>query len=421
MVQTESLLYKNKQENLLVYAFVFLALWDFTLGFTAYTGGGFGSVFNNLKVGILLDFFICGLLLYHKNSRKYSFNGTSMNKNMALVFTFAYIFYLTTDLFCLNIFGALFLPFQIFILYSFLRLRDDLKLRIFDGFIRIIAIIFVLSIFEYLIYVFTDQRYVLFSNLYYLGERPYVQTLFNLMPESNVLSIFSNMHRFQSIAEEPGGVGTLCSFLLFATYGSKQYRFQYIVFWVAGLLSFSLAFYIMAFVHIAMVTIINRNYSSLFIIVMLISLLFYYFPDVFEMAVMDRISGQSISDIDNRTAANFQQAYDRAWQDGTIWFGYGTDTSSIETDGGTAGAKKMIFQYGVFRTIAIVIAYIYCYFKSMPKMSRRGKFMAFSFLLVFWINFYQRHYILLFSYVLPYFVMPIFISYIENIQNSKKK
>lgn len=417
MEHIETLLYKNKHENLLVYTLIFLAVWDFTLGFMAYTGGGLGPLFVSLKLGLLIDLFVFGLLLYHSSNRKYSFNNTRTNVNIAIVFTLAYIFYLSQELFSLNILGVLMLPLQVFILYSFLTLRDDLKVRIFDGFIRVIAIILCLSLIEYLIYMFIDQRFILYSNLVYMDYRPYDQTLFNLMPQSNVQAIFNNMYRFQSVAEEPGGVGTLCSFLLFATYGCKKYRFHYIVFWVAGLLSFSLAFYIMAFIHVVSSFISKRNFRSIIIIVALVSLLFYFFQDFFEMAILDRVSGKSFDEIDNRTAANFQRAYDRAWNDGTIWLGYGTDTSSIEKDGGTAGAKKMIFQYGVFRTIAIVIAYIYCYLKTIPKMNRKSKLIALSFLLVFWINFYQRHYILSFVYVLPYFVMPYFITYKEKINS----
>lgn len=417
MEHIETLLYKNKHENLLVYTLIFLAVWDFTLGFMPYTGGGLGPLFVSLKLGLLIDLFVFGLLLYHSSNRKYSFNNTRTNVNIAIVFTLAYIFYLSQELFSLNILGVLMLPLQVFILYSFLTLRDDLKVRIFDGFIRVIAIILCLSVIEYLIYMFIDQRFILYSNLVYMDYRPYDQTLFNLMPQSNVQAIFNNMYRFQSVAEEPGGVGTLCSFLLFATYGCKKYRFHYIVFWVAGLLSFSLAFYIMAFIHVVSSFISTRNFRSIIIIVALVSLLFYFFQDFFEIAIFDRVSGKSFDEIDNRTAANFQRAYDRAWDDGTIWFGYGTDTSSIEKDGGTAGAKKMIFQYGVFRTIAIVIAYIYCYLKTIPKMNRKSKLIALSFLLVFWINFYQRHYILSFVYVLPYFVMPYFLAYKEKINS----
>ena len=417
MEHIETLLHKNKHENLLVYTLVFLAVWDFTHGFTAYTGGGLGPLFVSLRLKLLLNLFIFGLLWYHYSNRKYSFNKTETNVNVAIVFTLAYIFYLSKELFSLNFFGVLMLPLQVFILYSFLILRENLKVRILDGFIRVIAIILFLSVVEYLIYIFTDQRYILYSDLFYLDKRPYYQTLFNLMPQSNAMAIFNNMYRFQSVAEEPGGVGTLCSFLLFATCGCKKYRFHYIVFWVAGLLSFSLAFYIMAFIHVVSFYISNRNFWPIIIIITIISLVLYFFQDGFEMAVLDRISGKSLDEIDNRTAANFQRAYDKAWDDGTIWFGYGTNTSAIETDGGTAGARKMIFQYGVFRTIAIVIAYIYCYLKTIPKMNRKSKLMAFSFLLVFWISFYQRHYILSFVYILPYFVMPYFISYKEKINS----
>ncbi len=415
-MENTALLYKNKQENLLVYTLVFLAIWDFTLGFFAYTGGGLGPLFLSLRIELLLDLFACGLLLYHSLCRKYSFNKTIVNKNMAILFSVAYLFYITKKLLGLSFIGLLFSPTELIILYLFLRLRDDLKVRILDGFIRIIAVILAFSIVEYILYVFTGQRYVLYTNLLYLGVRPYEQTLFNLMPDSSSF-VMGNFYRFQSIAEEPGGVGVLCSFLLFATYGCKKYRFHYAVFWIAGILSFSLAFYVMAILHLIAVAVFNRNYSVLLLLFVVVGVALYYFKDVFDILIIDRISGQGIDEIDNRTAANFQRAYDRSWQDGTIWFGYGTDTSAIETDGGTAGAKKMIFQYGVFRTIAIVIAYIYCYLESMPKMNRKSKCMALSFLLVFWINFYQRHYILSFAYVLPYFVMPLFISYIDRINS----
>ncbi len=411
-------LYKDKLENLLVYALVFLGLWDFTLGFTPYTGGGLGPIVSSMKIGLLLDFFCCFLLLYHSFNRSYTFNKTVTNKNMVIVFSVAYIFYITKELLGLNIMGVLFSPIKFIILILFLRLRDDLKVRIFDGFIRVVAVVLALSIIEYLIYVFTDQRWVLFNNLLYLDYRPYEQTIFNLMPEWRI-PLFGNLYRFQSVAEEPGGVGTLCSFLLFATYGCEKYRFCYIIFWIAGVLTFSLAFYIIAFFHLVSVIVIKRNHMMLTFILLLMFCLLHFFQEAFDALILDRVSGQNVDDIDNRTAGNFQRAYERAWQDGTIWFGYGIDTSSIETDGGTAGAKKMIFQYGVFRTIAIVLAYIYCYFKTLPRMSRKNKLMAISFFIIFWVSFYQRQYILLFTYVLPYFVTPLFISYNEQINSSK--
>ena len=417
-----NIIYKDKLENLLVYALVFLGLWDFTLGFTPYTGGGFGPIVSSLKIGLLLDFFCCFFLLYHSFNRSYTFNKTVTNKNMVIVFSVAYVFYITKELLGLNIMGVLFSPINFIILILFLRLRDDLKVRIFDGFIRVVAGVLVLSIIEYLIYVFTDQRWVLFNNLLYLDYRPYEQTIFNLMPEWRI-PLFGNLYRFQSVAEEPGGVGTLCAFLLFATYGCKKYRFCYIIFWIAGVLTFSLAFYIMAFFHLVSVVVIKRNYMMLTVILLLMFCLLHFFQDAFDTLIIDRISGQNVDDIDNRTAGNFQRAYERAWQDGTIWFGYGIDTSSIESDGGTAGAKKMIFQYGVFRTIAIVLAYIYCYFKTLPRMSRKNKLMAISFFIIFWVSFYQRQYsrasLQIFTYVLPYFVTPLFISYNEQINSSK--
>lgn len=403
----------SKKEKLLVSVFVLLTIWDFTLGFTALTGGGIGTVVINFRLRLLLEIFCCCLLLFLSANHKKYFNTTRTNVNMVIVFSVAYVFYISKQLFELNFFGIIFSPIQFLVVYYFLRLRDELKIVILDNFIQIISIILVLSIIEYLIFFLTGQKYVLFSSLYYF-DRPYEQTLFNLMPSVGVQLLENNMYRFQSIAEEPGAVGTLCSFLLFATYGSERYRFHYIVFWIAGILSFSLAFYILSVFHLISVIVFYRKYSIIVILAIVLTVLLYYFRDAFDLLILDRVFGKSVEEIDNRTAEYFQRAYDRAWKDGTIWFGYGIDTSAIDIDGGSAGLKKMIFQYGVFRTIAIVFAFVYCYFKSMPQMSQRSKLMTVSFCICFLINIYQRHYILLFTYVLPFFVMPLFLSYKEK-------
>ena len=91
------------------------------------------------------------------------------------------------------------------------------------------------------------------------GERPFVKLVYEFMfavsflflkPEyrfwiyDKFIKILAVIFRFQSLTEEPGVVGTLCAFILF-TIDRKKYKKEFYIFCLAGILSLSLAFYLL--------------------------------------------------------------------------------------------------------------------------------------------------------------------------------
>ena len=292
-------------------------------------------------------------------------------------------------------------------------LRDDIKIRILDCFIRILAFIFLLSLFEHIVYFISGFRIVVGRLVEAQGvvPRPVTQTLFNFYLADSI--------RFQSFAEEPGGVGTICSFLLFATSGCRKYRKQYIIFWLAGIFSFSLAFFLLAAIHLAFVTTNRRNRGTIMIVLLTAIVFYFVFPSLVDELILDRLSG-GIDD--NRSSGTLLAAFVSSWLDGSLW--WGTPASSITNDYivvGNAGATLMVYLYGIIRVGLLIIAYVLGYLINLKNTHLQSKTFAIVFLIVFWISFYQRQYVLFFSYILIYFVMPAFLSYKEQLNGLDKQ
>lgn len=338
-----------------------------------------------------------------------------VNKDIVVVWIICSIIYIMMGVVALNLFGLLGEVISMMLILEFILLREDLKLRVFDVFIKVMSVLLVCSITEFLIYQFTGFRYVLFDNLIYLEQVPMVQTLFNIMhPESpyGILGL-ANFFRFQSLADEPGGLGTIMGFLLFATVGNPKYKRQYIIFWIAGMLSFSLAFYVIAFAHL-IVSFRNKGSKGFLLLFVVVAIVGYsLFRDVFDYMIVGRVSGNEISEVDNRTSDFLDKELIKAFKDGSILFGH----KVIEGES-AAGVKGVLYYRGLIGMLALILGFSYVFIKKTKslKLVDNSSF-ALMFLIVFWMSYYQRSYIWMFQYVIPFFCLPIMLKYKESIIN----
>lgn len=403
---------KRKSENFLVYSVVFWGMMSFFYHFVLLTGGGLGPILNSIHFPVLGVLFLLALFALKGNV---VLNRSGVNKTIATVWAICSIMYILLDAMWYTFFGVLSDVLTMTLILMFLLLREDLKLRIFDAFINVMAVLMLFSMVEYLLYLFSGFRYVVFDNLIYLDERPMVQTFFNLMyPESPYgFGGLFRFFRFQSLADEPGGVGTIMGFLLFATVGNPKYKRQYIVFWMAGLLSFSLAFYVMAFVHLIVSMRTRNNWAFLLLFVVIAVLAYSLFGDVFNYLVIDRVSGNDVSEIDNRTSEQLNRDLLSAFQDGSILFGHEHVVES--------GLRGALYNKGLIAVLSLVLCYSYAFLSKMRSLKIRDSRFALMFLLVFWMSYYQRTYILMFQYVIPFFCMPVMLKYKESIVYRRKK
>ncbi len=292
----------------------------------------------------------------------------------------------------------------------FLRLNISCQRKIIDGFVFALSLMLFFSAIEYVIYQLTGIGLVLGSvtrETVTEREIPFLQLPLNLIDQYNSLS------RFSGLAEEPGLIGTLCGFLLFYTDYAGKNRFQFYVMLVSGILTMSLAFFvILAFFLLTRIKTVKSTIITVIVGVILSAGLFYFFQEEVETFLIERIAENTLESIDNRSSVTFDYYFKKSIKSGQIVFGTGgyipEDVFSRISGGGyskgIAGAKKWIYQYGLFCFVIILIAYYKIY-----KMRKGAKlnYEDIIFLIAFWLSFYQRETILESYTFLVYMGIPL--------------
>ena len=320
------------------------------------------------------------------------------------------------------------LPIQLFsLVYAvfFLRVSYELQARIIKCFVWVLAIILACSIVEFTIYETTGWGIVLgqATRVTTVRETYFVNLLFNLIGTSYLDA------RFQSIADEPGRIGTLCGMLLFLTWRVRSLRIPFIAFVIGGIISFSLAFFVL--LGIFLITHIRVSRKKMFIGIVVIGATIYATYDRFEEMIVMRImvdgEMEDIEDIDNRTTEAFDKYFDLAFENGQLWLGVGANNLpeqiNIESRGGNAGAKKWIFQYGF---VALAILFITFNRVYLRRLRRKPDIKDYGFLTAYWLSFYQRCDIMPHYFIIAFMAIPVIdiIEYYDNqitIWGTKKK
>ena len=151
--------------------------------------------------------------------------------------------------------------------------------------------------------------------------------------------------RFMCVFEEPGIVGTVAGIILFLLgFNAKDWRSYVVV--LAGILSFSLAFYIMAIVWM----IIEKKIISLTVVVFFASIILLYFRqlgvDYLDLYLIDRIqfTNEGFSG-NNRTSSTFDAFYMNFKSSVDYLWGLGNNYSKIIDPTG-ASYKHIIVDSG---------------------------------------------------------------------------
>ena len=386
----------NNTERFLVGYTVLLTFWAFFTGFHLAYNGFVGNLFWG-RIGVLLNLGYLLTLINSKDKSPDSFN----TRNVRYVYSFGIVMFLIVLLTWISA-GVLetFFILAIIQFSGLVLLNDRLRLKCFDIFVRILAVILTISLLEFIVYSLFGVGIVLFN---YIERTPgdvdtqiFKQLLFNLIYDNGLY------YRFQCICEEPGVVGTTCGLLIFLLKDLKKYRFQYYVFIVSGVFSFSLAFYALFLMHLFSSTKINL--IMVFISGVALSLLIYYFHDFFDFYITNRLVGRSLAEVDNRSTYDFSLMFQKALKEGQLWFGiYGGDN----VDG--AGVKIFIWRYGIVSVILLFFVY-FKYYRDQIRKYKPLLFQAIMFFLAFWISFYQRHNITSMEYLMCFLLAPLLFS-----------
>ena len=293
----------------------------------------------------------------------------------------------------------------------FLRISYELQVRIIKCFVWVLAILLACSVVEFAIYETTGWGIVLgqATRVTTVRETYFTNLVFNLVGTHYIDA------RFQSIADEPGRIGTVCGMLLFLTWRVRSLRIPFIVFIISGIISFSLAFFIL--LGVFLITHIRVSLNKLLIGIAIIGTTIYVVYDRFEEMIIMRVMADEadgdgemadIEDIDNRTTAAFDKYFNNAFENGQLWLGVGANNLpkgiELESRGGNAGAKKWIFQYGI-----VALAFLFFTFNRvfLRRLRRKPDIKDYGFLIAYWLSFYQRSDVMPPYFIIAFMAIPI--------------
>ncbi len=358
----------SQREKLVLLLFLFVPFTCYIANYSAYYVPNLNVYSSTLAVLALITF---GQSLIDPKTKQY-----------AIIYVFVVSIVWLSPLFFHFQSPSVKLLYELSFAGCFISIRNEGKLWVYDKFIKILALVLAFGIVEYLL--------VRIGIIHILGEaiRPnstnvnvYYQGIFNIFPFYYSSGIF----RFQSIAEEPGLVGTLCFFIL-ATINLKKYKIQSLIFWIAGIISMSLAFYVLFFLW-AIFSISIRKIKYVLLGLIVVGVTYYYFQDLANELILTRVLEDSKEgSIDNRNSEAVSQLYDNTFSSFETFFcGIGNRTFEEMDTGNSAGIKKYIVQYGFIMIMMVVIAFCSLFLKYHHKNKR-----TLVILFVFLVSLYQR-------------------------------
>lgn len=226
----------------------------------------------------------------------------------------------------------------------------------------------------------------------------------------------SLQYRFYSVFLEPGYLGTLVAFLLYANeYNLKAKNGKILL--IAELLSMSLAGYVTAFVGYIIYKYSQRMPIKNYVFTLIVLIVAYYGAgfinngdNVINHLIVERLQSDDEKGFagNNRTGEAADYYYEQVMSSEKIFFGLGADeVARINGNDGTvdkatkihgAGYKIFIITHGLVATFMFLIFYIV----SATRLCRRNKRYSYGFVLLIGLTFIQAAYPDSNAWILPF-------------------
>lgn len=298
---------------------------------------------------------IVGMLLVFLFSLRHFKVGEKGCVYSILLFILLAIFYFSGKITFLSTLIALMLLSMLFIKRQFL-------FSVYEAFVKIFSITMIPSICEFVLYLVSGDGFAGVKTIMPLNDLKdysYRAYLFFVLP--NTYSFFP---RFCSYFDEPGVVGTISSILL-AISGYKLQNRKNLIIFIAGLLSFSLYFFIFSIFFIVCFYENKRlrKYTSIFSIIIL-SLIFVYIKNIespiIQYYVADRLKVDENKGFsgNNRETEQFSLWFKEFRKSPDYYFGLGRDArDKYGLNVGGASYKDLIVSYGIIGFILLFILF----------------------------------------------------------------
>lgn len=253
--------------------------------------------------------------------------------------------------------------FSFLLILVFLTFSKDIQSQIADYSRSLLAYILLIGLFVYILL-------VLGINLPYSELQPinslkqeagifYRNYFFITTIDSLTFALGSGeIHRFQSILDEPGKLGTICALLL--AFDDFKFRtWKEYVFMLSGVLSFSLAFFIIVFIFALF------RKPKLGILISILSSIFYFFRDnLSSLKLIDKylyqridLINEGLGKVNNRESDCFMSYFDEASDLNRLTWGLGKGAHS-STGCDVSSALAYIYNFGYFGLTVTLLVYL---------------------------------------------------------------
>lgn len=260
-----------------------------------------------------------------------------------------------------------------------------MKRRIFTMFYRLFLVVAVISIFVWICFFLKInigfQQVAYYSQRENAGFTYYYYRWF-------IFAIFNELtfYRLCGVFNEPGALGTLCALLFICTH-KKSTFLEKVILLVTGVLTFSLAFFILVFMYVAIKVCLKNPRNIIFVGVFI--MLFLSIPNIdFHNELLNRTAARfRITDTglagNNRTTAAFDYEFKEFIKSSDVWIGRG---NGYNVGSGNASWKSYyLMPYGIIGTVGMfglwLVAALYRCDKSKEEL---------IYILLFFASLYQR-------------------------------
>lgn len=229
-------------------------------------------------------------------------------------------------------------------------------------------------------------------------DHDYIHYPFLVMP-NHLTNI--DYFRFMSFYDEPGVVGTISGLLLLSRGVKIRDWLTYPVL-ISGLISLSLAFYIMLVVYILLISGLKTKFFITLVLFGIILLSYNYIEEYLNLYIFERLdfSNGKLSG-NNRTSDSYDYFFSNFIRnDNNFFFGYGNNYAKSVNYGG-ASYKDIIVDNGILFFIAYILSFLAF---ARTKLNNKALFI---YIITFVCVFYQRPFIHTFVYLIL-LVLPIF-------------
>ncbi|AQM68237.1 hypothetical protein Vca1114GL_01736 [Vibrio campbellii] len=192
----------------------------------------------------------------------------------------------------------------------------------------------------------------------------YINHLFSLSYSDTVVNGF---HRYQSVFDEPGVIGSLSMLIIAMTHGKVNFKFSRIIALVSGVISFSFAFYILMIVYLLFRTLSENRYllKVLIVVPILILILMPHYESLKqEIPMVDKMEYRfgllidGSEKVSNRTSGVFEKSYSSFFNSVDVILGRGEGAASKVDPTGNS-FKYYIYDNGLVSFFLVNIIIIY--------------------------------------------------------------